>query len=151
MLEILLEGPLSRAELARRLDLSPATLTPAHQTSHRQRLLTEMGAGYDPTGRGSRPLDLVSSTDHFIGVRVTENHVHAVVTDLRGSLIDAIHQPLTSRTPPVVARTVADMAGTMMARTPAIRRLGVCLGGLTEHGRTVLRAPFLAGPNRATS
>ncbi len=143
VLEILLEGPLSRAELARRLDLSPATLTRLTRPHIDSGLLTEMGAAHDPNSRGSRPLDLVSSTHHFIGVRVTENDVHAVVTDLRCTLIDAIHRPLTSRTPPDVARTVADMAGTLTARTPAVRRLGMCLGGLTEHGRTILRAPFL--------
>ena len=99
-LEVLLHGPLARSALARRLGLSPASLTrlgrpprrwwPAGR-DHRQR--------HRPFGRPTRPLQVVADAGHFLGVRLTPDAAHAVITNLRAEVLsfsasaDQRHQP----------------------------------------------------------
>src|SRR5207245_3311333 len=78
-LEILLHGPVSRGELARRLDLSPASLTRLTRPLLDSGLIAEAANHHEPrTGRPRRPLDVVSTPHHFIGVKLTGDDAHAV-------------------------------------------------------------------------
>ena len=57
-LEVLLDGPLPRSELARRLDLSAGSLTRLSKPLLDSGLLVETDSGYDAaSGRPTRPLD----------------------------------------------------------------------------------------------
>ena len=84
MLEVLRHGPLARAELARRLGLSPPSLTRLTAPLIEAGLLTETSARRPVgAGRPSRPLDVVPEACHFVGVKLTEDESYCVLTNLR--------------------------------------------------------------------
>src|SRR6266851_4607046 len=148
-LEILLRGPISRSELARRLDLSPASLTRLTRPLLDSGLIAEAANHHEPrTGRPRRPLDVVSTAHHFIGVKLTGDDAHAVATTLRAEVVASRSAQLPARDPRSVASALADLVQAVADGVPRMTGLGVCLGGQTPDHRLVLRAPFLewAGP-----
>ena len=143
-LEILLHGPVSRSELARRLDLSPASLTRLTRPLLRSGLLVEGSNHRQPRGgRPARPLDVVPTAHHFIGIKLTGDEAHAVATTLRAEVVGHRSTPLPARDPPSVVAALADLVAAVAEGVPRVTGLGVCLGGLTADQRTVQRAPFL--------
>src|SRR5687768_5594242 len=67
-LEVLLHGPLSRSELARRLGLSPGSVSRLTKPLLDAGMLVEAGVKREARiGRPSLPLDVVESSRHFVG------------------------------------------------------------------------------------
>lgn len=142
-LEVLLHGPLSRTELARRLDLSQASLSRLTKPLLEDGLLVEGTPTRDPaTGRPAVPLDVVPSSHHFVGLKLTGDDAHAVLVDLRGTVLASAHAPLTDHDPAHVVGVVAALADDVRAGAP-LTGLGVGLGGHSPDRRTVAVAPFL--------
>ncbi|WP_258723483.1 ROK family transcriptional regulator [Cellulomonas sp. NS3] len=142
-LEVLLHGPLSRTELARRLELSQASLTRLTKPLLESGMLVETEPARDPaTGRPARPLDVVPGSHHFAGVKLTGDAVHAVLVDLRGMVLAHASAPLTEHDPDhvlgVVAALTRDLAG-----GSDVTGLGIALGGHSPDHRSVRSAPFL--------
>jgi predicted NBD/HSP70 family sugar kinase len=143
-LEVLINGPLSRSELARRLDLSQGSLTRLSTPLIESGLLFE--GDKQPTGRSgprTRPLDIVAGSRHFVGIKLTGDHVQGIVTDLRADVCASAEAPLDSRTPEVVADAVAKLALDLCEEVPAVTALGVGVGALVRDYTTVASAPFL--------
>jgi predicted NBD/HSP70 family sugar kinase len=145
-LEILLDGPLSRAELARRVDLSAGSLTRLTKPMLESGLLVEVSAGpSDPrVGRPSQPLDIVPTSHHFVGVKLTADAALGVLTTLRAEVIATEERPLPDHTPEVVADLVVDLARSLAEGLPGITGIGVSLGGHISGDGDVLRGDFLA-------
>ena len=143
-LEVLIHGPISRAEIARRLDLSAGSLTRLSTPLIDSGLLVEVGERADGrAGRPSRLLDVVPSSRHFIGMKLTADEVLGVVTDLRATVLDTLTVRLDSRDRDAVADAIAGVARTLSGRVDSVTALGVGIGGLVgEHG-LVRSAPFL--------
>ncbi|MEU4290073.1 ROK family transcriptional regulator [Kribbella sp. NPDC026596] len=147
-LEILRDGPLSRAELSRRVGLSPGSLTRLTKPMVESGLLVEVDAG--PTdarvGRPSQPLDLDPGAHHFVGIKLTGDTAIGVLTTLRAEVIASAERPLTDPTPSVVAELVLeltdDLAVQVPGRTP-ITGLGVSLGGRVANQSEVRWGPYL--------
>ncbi|MFF2272079.1 ROK family protein [Agromyces sp. NPDC058136] len=142
-LEVMLHGPLGRSELARRLDLAPATLTRISGELIRSGLLVETPhAAKRGTGRPSIPLDVVPESHHFIGVKLTGRAMMSAVTNLRAEVLEYREFPLASRHPEEV---VAQIVG--LVRDARTRRdldaVGIGLGGVVTQDGTVASAPFL--------
>lgn len=143
-LEVLINGPLSRSELARRLDLSQGSLTRLSTPLIDSGLLFE--GDKQPTGRSgprTRPLDIVADSRHFVGIKLTGGHALGVVTDLRANVCATGEAALGSRTPDVVADVVAKLALDLSEEVPAVTALGVGVGALVRDYTTVASAPFL--------
>ena len=86
--EVLIHGPISRAELGRRLGLSPASLTRLSKPFLDRGIFIEapdlvQGA----TGRPARPLDVAVDSRRFVGVKLSGDTAHGVFTDLRASAL----------------------------------------------------------------
>jgi len=82
-LEVLIHGPLGRAELARRLGLAPATLTRISTELIASGLLAEVPEATQRTsGRPTIPLDVVPSSHYFLGIKLTDSALDATVIDL---------------------------------------------------------------------
>lgn len=148
-LEVLLDGPLPRSELARRLDLSAGTLTRLSKPLLDSGLLQETGSAYDPvTGRPTRPMDVDENSHLFVGVKLTARTAHAVLTSLRATVLASDEAVLPDPSPGAVTATVVDLVRSVLAGHPEgaggnLRAVGVSLGGLVgEHGQ-VLNASFL--------
>lgn len=142
-LEVLRHGPLSRSELARRLGLSPGSLTRLTRPMLDRGVLVEddtMRAA--ALGRPVRPLDVVADGHRFVGVRLTRTAATAVLTDLRARQLDVVDAPLPDLAPEAVVAVVAGLVQ-RLAPDGGVSATGVGLGGQVQDASVVLRAPFL--------
>ncbi|MGI4896276.1 MAG: ROK family protein [Janthinobacterium lividum] len=148
-LTVLLDGPLPRSELARRLDLSPGSLTRLAKPLLDSGLLVETGSAQDPTsGRPTRPLDVDEGSHHFVGVKLTAHTAYAVLTSLRASVTAHEETPLPDTDPAAVVRTVAALVRSLTAKHPdigmeGVRAVGISLGALVDPTGAVIDATFL--------
>jgi predicted NBD/HSP70 family sugar kinase len=146
-IEVLVHGPLSRTDLARRLDLSAGSLTRLTKPLIESGLLVEVPDGGSPAevrqGRPSQPLDVVVESRTFLGFKVTEDMVYGVVTTLRSEIAARLDRPLTTHDPAEVADLLAEMTGELTARFPTLTGIGIGVGGLVQDRAVVGESPFL--------
>ncbi|MEP7763824.1 ROK family transcriptional regulator [Sanguibacter sp. 25GB23B1] len=165
-LEVLLDGPLSRRDLSRRMALSPGSLTRLTRPLLDSGLLVEAGsvevgapetaadatdgAGTSPRlGRPAQPLAVVPGSHHFIGVKLTGDHAYAALTDLRAEILAADDAPLPGHEPQDVLDVVAALTDRLVSRLAALSAgagvtgLGVSVGGHVDGRSVVTDAPHL--------
>lgn len=143
-LEVLIHGPISRSDIARRLDLSAGSLTRLSTPLIDDGLLVEVGERADGrAGRPSRLLDVVPSSRHFIGMKLTADEVLGVVTDLRARVIASESLRIASREPAAVTDAIAAVARSLATRAETVTALGVGIGGSVGDRGLVRSAPFL--------
>ncbi len=143
-LEVLINGPISRSEIARILELSPGSLTRLSTPLIDSGLLVEVGERVDGrAGRPSRLLDIVPESRHFIGMKLTGDEVLGVVTDLRANVLASAAAHLVSRDPATVVGTIAQLVGDLAGHVASVTAVGVGLGGLIVDHSVVRSAPFL--------
>ena len=143
-LEVLLHGPLARSALARRLGLSPASLTRLAGPLVDGGLLEETSDnGTGPSGRPTRPLQVVAAAGHFLGVRLTPDAAHAVITNLRAEILSSAQAPIGDTSPVSVVTTIADLVDRLRAEQGVVpNRVGVSVGGMVEAHTTIRSSPF---------
>lgn len=147
-LEVLLRGPISRSEIARRLQLSPGSLTRLSAPLIESGLLVEVGErGDGRAGRPSRPLDVVPSSRHFIGMKLMGDQVLGALTDLRADVLHSASARFDSQQPDRVVEAIAAIAAELAAHVPAVTALGIGVGGLLDDHGAVVSAPFLEWEN----
>ncbi|MFJ9864049.1 ROK family protein [Streptomyces sp. NPDC101165] len=150
-IEVLVHGPLSRTELARRLDLSQGSLTRLTKPLIESGLLVEVPEAGAPAqtrqGRPSQPLDVVAESRSFLGFKITEDMVYGVVTTLRSEVVARLDRPLTGHDPAAVADLLAEMTAEPAARHPALAGIGIGVGGLVRERAVVGESPFLGWRN----
>ncbi|MRX43297.1 ROK family transcriptional regulator [Agromyces kandeliae] len=144
--EVLIHGPISRADLGRRLGLSPASLTRLSKPFLDRGLFVEAAeAVQGATGRPARPLDVRVDAQRFIGIKLTGEAAHGVLTDLRASSLAQAEQPLdghdVDRVVEAISRLVDGLRG--VAGAGAVGGVGLSVGGNVAGQRVVTRAPFL--------
>ncbi|WP_030323244.1 ROK family transcriptional regulator [Streptomyces sp. NRRL B-3229] len=146
-IEVLVHGPLSRTELARRLDLSAGSLTRLTKPLIESGLLIEVPEAGTPAevrqGRPSQPLDVVAESGSFLGFKITEDMVYGVVTTLRSDIVARHDRPLTSHDPAEVADLLAEMADELAREHPRPAGIGIGVGGLVHQRAVVGESPFL--------
>ncbi|MGW7237885.1 ROK family protein [Streptomyces sp. NPDC054804] len=146
-IEALVHGPLSRTELARRLNLSQGSLTRLTKPLIESGLLVEAPWAGAPAetrqGRPSQPLDVVAESRLFLGFKVTDETVYGVVTTLRSDIVARLEWPLTSHDPDEVADLLARMAAELGARRPAVAGIGIGVGGFVREHAVVGESPYL--------
>lgn len=142
-LEVLLHGPLGRAEIARRLNLAPATLTRISADLIDAGILTEMPLVDERrTGRPSIPLDVRADAHHFVGVKLSGDAVSCAVTNLRADVLAYRAEPLRNRDPHAVAAQIARLVAATSS-DHAIDAVGIGIGGVVTNAGSVSSAPFL--------
>ncbi|MDT0234419.1 ROK family transcriptional regulator [Curtobacterium sp. BRB10] len=146
--EILIHGVLSRAEIARSLGLSRASLTRAMRVLVSQRLVVEVGTDVrGATGRPSELLQVSSGQWEFLGVKLTKDRLYAAVTDLGGRVL-ALHEEVIDDT---AADSLAEQITAVLERLrdahPAICAIGVSLPGdvIVRAGESVVAASVFLG------
>lgn len=138
---VLIHGPISRSELTRRLDLSPASLTRLAKPLIDRGLLIELGEVADGTvGRRTRPLDVAKNVGSFVGIKLTGDRLYAVLTDVRAEPITTKNRVIKSSNPEAVVDLIERTVKEFEALN--IVGLGVSLGGTVRDG-VVESAPFL--------
>lgn len=143
-LAVLRSGPVSRAELARRLGLSTASLTRLTRPMISSGLLVEQepeaGAG---SGRPSRPLDVDVGHAHFLGIKITWDVIYVAVCDLKGRVVAADRSPVADTSPDAIIDLVLMIIEEQRRAWPRIAGVGVGIGGTVEGHRLVRRVPAL--------
>ena len=143
-LEVLIHGPMSRSEVARRLDLSPGSLTRLSTPLLEMGLLVDAGEQVDgKVGRPVQLLDVVPGSRRFIGMKLMADMVLGVTTDLRGNVLATGSRKLPGRDPAQVADTIASLAAILAQGKPEVTAIGIGIGGLVEEHGFVRSAPFL--------
>lgn len=142
-LEVLLHGPLSRATLARRLDLSPGSLSRLTKPLLERGLLVELDETRAPEngiGRPERPLDVVASSHHFVGIKLTGTEAHGVTTTLRAEITAAETVPLPDADPGAVVDVVSDLVRRLASNVPVVTAVGVSIGGHAQDHKVGIAA-----------
>ncbi|MEV1004544.1 ROK family transcriptional regulator [Nonomuraea sp. NPDC050202] len=86
-------GPLSRSEIARELDLSPATVTQLTKELIGHGMLEELDLKPSRGGRPAQRLGLVGSAGRALGVKVTADHLVLVDVRLDGEVLGSWERP----------------------------------------------------------
>ncbi|MEU2423328.1 ROK family transcriptional regulator [Streptomyces sp. NPDC007851] len=146
-IEVLVHGPLSRTELARRLHLSQGSLTRLTKPLIESGLLVEAPWAGAPAetrqGRPSQPLDVVAESRSFLGFKITDEMVYGVVTSLRSDIVARLDRPLTGHDPGYVADLLAAMTAELTDRHPAVAGIGIGVGGFVRAHAVVGESPYL--------
>ena len=145
--EVLLHGPISRAELGRRLGLSPASLTRLSKPFLDRGWFIEASETVQgATGRPAKPLDVQVDSRRFVGVKLTGESAFGVITDLRAGALDQDERRLAMHDVDAVVAAVADLVAGLRdgdGDGANVSGLGVSIGGNVADQRIVTRAPFL--------
>ncbi|MEU1852768.1 ROK family transcriptional regulator [Streptomyces sp. NPDC019990] len=146
-IEVLVHGPLSRTELARRLGLSAGSLTRLTKPLIESGLLVEVAEAGVPAesrqGRPSTPLDVVADSRYFLGFKITEDMVYAVVTTLRSHIVARHDRPLATHDPAEVADVLGEMTAGLLREHPRLAAIGIGVGGFVQDRAVVGESPFL--------
>lgn len=83
--KLYIEGPLSRADLSKKLKITPATISDITNTLIRKGLISELGEEIeDKPGRRKILLHLEANYSYYVGVELTENRIIICLTDNLG-------------------------------------------------------------------
>jgi len=145
LIELLVHGPASRADLARRANLSPASLTRIIRGFIDDDLVTESAVtSTQRTGRPSQPMDVNVDVAHLIGIKLLPDALHVVTTDLRARVLTQRRLPLASKHPDAVTEAITAVVDTSSRADPLLRAVGVSLAGPVPPGSEVVpTSPFL--------
>ncbi len=138
------QGPISRADIARRLGLSPATVTAVSRSLIDAGVIHKVDDGEPRGGRPSELLAVAGNAAVAIGVKVASGRLTGVRADLDGTVQETFSSPFDERTTnPFEA--LATLLGPHIAAAGNTRLLGVGLGvpGFVDTRTGQVEAPLL--------
>ena len=100
-------GPMSRAEIAEELDVSPATVTQVTRRLLDQGMVEELEMAPSRGGRPGQLLGLVGTAGRAIGVKVAADHVVIVDVQLDGTVLSSRSMAFDALAPDVPGRLAA--------------------------------------------
>lgn len=145
LVEILVNGPASRADLSRKLGWSPASLTRIGRLLVGRGIVTEIDASPpNKMGRPSMPMDVDVDAAHLIGVNLTATTMHLVRTDLRARIIEQRDIELSDTDPVAVAGAIVGAVEEQRAQDVSLLAVGISLAGPVSSTSEIIRtSPFL--------
>ncbi|MGR6920175.1 ROK family protein [[Actinomadura] parvosata] len=121
-------GPLSRSEIARELDVSPATVTQLTKELIGHGMLEELDLKPSRGGRPAQRLGLVGSAGRALGVKVTADHLVLVDVRLDGEVLGSWERPHDPAAPDALEH-LADAVESVVRAVPGVPPLlGVGVG-----------------------
>lgn len=141
-------GPISRADIANRIGLSPATVTSITGILIDEDLVFEKETGDSSGGRPPILLDLNPRGGFVIGIKLMEMQAVAALTDLNATVLEKIQTDIKSKEPREVVECLVQLVHDLIrdGGIPQERLLGVGIGlaGVVDSTRGILRkSPFL--------
>lgn len=144
VLEVLRHGPISRADLARRLGLSSPSLTRLTKPLLRAGLVRERAAELlSATGRPSLPLEVVGEDAYFVGVKIVRDAVFSVLTDFGGDVVLQRRTPFADPDLGGVLDLVVTEVAALRASGHPVRAVGIAIGGMVADQTSVWEVPAL--------
>jgi predicted NBD/HSP70 family sugar kinase len=143
------DGPIARAEVARRTRLSPATVTGITADLLDEDLIYEKETGGSSGGRRPILLALNPRGGFVIGVKLTEDHLSAALTDLEATVQIRKTFPLPNPQLDTVieafSHVVQDLLEEQHLSRGQLLGVGVGLAGIVDASRGVLRQSPILG------
>ena len=123
------EGPIARVTIAQQLGLSPASVTSIASELEGLGLIRQVAQARSAGGRPAELLALNPGAAGVIGVKLADDHLAGVLSDLDGTVLASDARPLGRHTPPAVARGLEALIRALREAGPPLQRvLGIGLG-----------------------
>ncbi len=137
------QGPIARAEIARRLSLSAATVTEVTRDLVADGLIRVVDQAPSNGGRPGLLLGLVAEAAHALGVKIAADHLAIVRVNLDGEVLARSDDPFDAIAPDAVAQLTGHLRAAI-ERAAGTRLLGIGLGvaGIVD-ARGIVEAPIL--------
>jgi predicted NBD/HSP70 family sugar kinase len=138
-------GPIARAQIARRLGLSPATVTAVTRELLQQGLLRVADRSQSPRGRPALLLEIVGGAAAAFGAKVAPDHVVGVQVDLEGDVLDRFEAPFDASDNAAVDELARLLSSWIEQVQPSAPLLGVGLGvsGVVDAATGSVDSPLL--------
>ena len=140
-------GPISRTDIADISKLSPATITGIMGKFIRQGLAREREAGISTGGRPPMLVEIDRDAGCVVGVKLTETHLIAALTDLGANVLAQRTVPISAnRAPESVVESLVRVISDLRAAAPNRRfyGAGVGLAGAIDRRGGICRfSPYL--------
>ena len=143
------QGNLSRAELARFLNLTRSTLTYVTSELMEMGLIAEAGQSFvtQATGRPGTGLKLNSEGAFFLGAEIGAEGIHLVLINLEGLILYRETVPLRSKRPEAVCRDLVELVqgvwSDQLKGSDRLRGVGVTVSALVNMQGVIRIAPTL--------
>lgn len=145
---LLIRGEASRIELSRTTGLTPGAVTRAIQPLMESGLVSEIGGLPQPgLGRPATALTVRAGRQKQIGIKITEDALIGVVTDLRLTVLEEVETDLPGRRPDDVIAHIAEVVQALLAKHREVSRLGIAISGDVQTNGHVGYSPFLEWTN----
>lgn len=137
-------GPTSRADIARGLQVSPATVTQLTKDLIGRGLVTELESVPSQGGRPARLLGLVHAAGGAIGAKVTADHIALVDVALDGTVHSSTSEPFDPDAPDALDRMRHVLASAMERHEGPLLGVGVGIpGSVDAQASGIVNAPTL--------
>ncbi|WP_019586581.1 ROK family transcriptional regulator [Deinococcus apachensis] len=134
--------PVSRTDLAAKLNLTAATLTNLVGELTSLGFVEETQSPHRQIGRRPRLLTLNPATAHFVGVEISRTRVQALYVDLGGTIHGRVTCPLPAQQPGrFVLQTTIDAVRAVTEGRPPIVGIGVGVPGPIDLERGMVLTP----------
>jgi predicted NBD/HSP70 family sugar kinase len=149
LVRLLVHGPASRADLARQLRLSPASLTRIGRSLEDGGLMVEAETTVPQRmGRPSQTMDVNVDAAHFIGIKLLAGEINLVRTDMRSTVLAHRALPLPTPSVQVAIDQIADAVLEEVVADPLVATVGISLAGPVDpESQVVTQSPFLGWEN----
>ena len=150
--EIWLDGPISRAELAIRTELSPATVTSLTEQMLRESLIQEVGKGVSRGGRKPILLSVNPGARLAVGMEVTTERVLGSLMNLHCDIVESFEAPVRLESAAAFVESLAAVVAGLLAKDAAraapVVGIGVACPGLIDVETAELRYSSSLGLER---
>ena len=145
LVSLLIHGPASRADLARRLRLSAASLTRISRALEEDDLILEGAATSEQRmGRPPQLVDVNVDRLHLLGVKLSSGSMNLARTDMRAKILAERSVALPSNDVNAVMDVLVDEIQAEIAADDRVRAVGLSLAGPVSPRSEVIRlSPFL--------
>lgn len=147
MRELISGEAISRAELARRLELSASTVGRVVRDLEKLGLVQEVGNGAPTGGRTPKLVRFCSETGFVLGIDISPSSLGIDILDLSGRIIVSQRTPFTSRDEEVIPSVVEALTDLLKQTGISLQKVlcvGVAVPGVADQERgTVSLAPNL--------
>ena len=138
------EGPISRAEIARRTGLTAPTVSSLVADLLAEGLVTEIGQGASLGGKRPTLLAINSDGRMVAALDLSRDPFEGVLVDLTGAVRDRVVSPVTGAAGEAAVEAVHDLLATLRERAAApIAGVGIATPGLVDSAATVVEASNL--------
>lgn len=134
-------GALSRTDIAQQTGVSLPTISDITAELIEAGLLYEQSTGVSTGGRRPVLLALNAQAGYAIGIKLTEETLIGVLTDLDATIVAQHSAPLAERTLEQITETLAGLVGALvpLAKGRPIFGVGVGMAGVVDRDRNLVR------------